>query len=391
MKKIGIVSCYFQPNYGSMLQAFATQKILDLWNIPNETICIDGLSKEIRQAKLKYFRSKIFSSDVIKGKWGFIQLALAKKRNRQLAENVALRNQKFKAFAEQNFRLSEPYASKSELAQKSCDYAAFLVGSDQLWLPSNIAADYYTLNFVDESIRKIAYATSFGVSTLPKKQAEQAKVFLPRIDFLSVREKSGQALIRNLTSINAEVVCDPTLLLTAEQWVDIQKTERIIPEPYIFCYFFGKNRLSRQCAEKLRQITGFKIVALQQLDAYIKQDEDFADLAPYDVDPADFVNLIRNAAYICTDSFHGTVFSVLHHKPFFSFRRFVEKTTMSTNSRLDSLLEILELKNRIITTEMEFARAQEEIDYSSVDEKLDAFRMDSFAFLKKALAGLEYV
>lgn len=392
MKKVGIVSCYFQPNYGSMLQAYATQKILDLWEIPNETICIDGFSEEIKKAKMKYFKSKMFSPDVIKDKWGFVKLAITKKVNKELAGNIATRNRKFKEFSERTFNISEVFGSKLELGKKSAEYSAFLVGSDQLWLPSNIAADYYTLNFVKDNVRKIAYATSFGVSSLPAEQEQQAKEFLPKINYLSVREKSGQTLIKNITGLDAQVVCDPTLLLTAEEWMEIQKKDRFIKEPYIFCYFLGNNQFARKCADILRKKTGFKIVALQHLDAYIKEDNGFADIAPYNVDPADFVNLIRNAEYVCTDSFHGTVFSIINQRQFFSFRRFLENTTMSTNSRLDSILEAVEQKSRIITNQDEFEKAQEEnIDFSDVEEKLTAFRSTSMEFLKNALTGLENI
>ncbi len=373
-----------------MLQAYATQKILDIWEVPNETISIDGFAGEIKKAKMEYFRSRIFSFDVIKDKWGFVKLALTKKLNKELAANIAVRDRKFKEFSERSFNVSERFSSKNDLHDKSDSYSAFLVGSDQLWLPSNIAADYYTLNFVKDGVRRIAYATSFGVSCLPEKQEEQAKAFLPKIDFLSVREKSGQTLIKNITGLDAEVVCDPTLLLTAEQWMDVQKQEPIVKEPYIFCYFLGNNRFARESADALRKKTGCKVVALQHLDAYIKSDQGFADIAPYDVDPGDFVNLIRNASYVCTDSFHGTVFSVINNKKFFSFRRFTENTTMSTNSRLDSLLEVLDLKNRIVTNAEEFENAQErDIDYSAVNGRLADFRAKSMEFLKTAIAGLE--
>lgn len=390
MKKVAVVSCYFQHNYGSMLQAYATQEILSLMNIPNEAINIEGLKEEIRHAKMNYFRSRMFSPDVIKDKLGFVRLAVIKKINKELGRNIAVRDQKFDQFASSHFHLSQIYHSKEELGRKSTNYSAFLVGSDQLWLPSNIAADYYTLNYVDERIRRISYATSFGVSSLPDKQIQQAKKFIPRIHFLSVREKSGQKLIKEMTGFDAELVCDPTLLLKREEWNNLLSDEPRIKEPYIFCYFLGDNPLSRACARKLSRKTGCKIIALQHIDMYIKSDLDFADEALYDVDPADFMNLIKNASFVCTDSFHGTVFSVIHHKTFFSFRRFVQNTTMSTNSRIDSLLEILGLENRIIDSPEAFKTAAgNKIHYLEVEAKLNDFRNHSLEFLKKSLEGLK--
>lgn len=390
MNKIAIVSCYFQPNYGSMLQAYATQEILNQLEVPNETINIEGLRGEIKKAKMNYFMSRIFSWDVIQDKLGYVKIAFEKKKNKELAGNISKRNQLFDEFSKRVFNVSEQYSSLKQLGEASKKYSAFLVGSDQLWLPSNIAADYYTLNFVDPSVRKISYATSFGVSALPKKQADIAKQFLPKINYLSVREKSGQKLIKSLTGLDAELVCDPTLLLTRQQWDNLIENERIIKEPYIFCYFLGDNQLSRKCAAALRKKTGYKIVALQQIDMFIKSDEGFADIAPYDIDPAGFVNLIRNAEFVCTDSFHGTVFSIINQKQFYTFRRFVEHTTMSTNSRIDSLLSVLGLEHRIINSQDEFKNQRSvSISYDSVDEELSSFRKKSICFLKKSIEDLE--
>lgn len=390
MKKTALVTCYFQPNYGSMLQAYATQQKLEELGIPNETINIEGFKDEIHSAKIKYFKSRMFSIDVIKDKLGYLKLSVIKKINSELNSSISKRNQKFKEFSEKYFNLSCKYKSIKELGEKSCEYSAFLVGSDQLWLPSNIAADYYTLNFVSENVRRIAYATSFGVSELPAKQEKMAQEFLPKIDFLSVREQSGKKLIKDITGLDAKLVCDPTLLLSKSEWMKIVSTERFIKEKYIFCYFLGNNKFSRECALKLKEKTGYKIVALQQLDMYIRSDEKFADYAPYNAGPAEFVNLIANAEYICTDSFHGTVFSIINNKTFFSFRRFVKKTSMSTNSRIDSLLNVLGITDRIIEDKKTFEnRIKDTINYADVNVRLNDFRNESVDFLKGALSGLE--
>lgn len=389
MKKIAIVSCYFQHNYGSMLQALATQEVLNYLGYPNETICIDGLKKEIHDAKMAYFRSRMFSPDVIKDKWGFVRLSLAKKMNKVLAENISERDRYFDAFSSSRFTLSDSYRSLSDLERHSEDYGAFLVGSDQLWLPSNISAKYYTLSFVPDNIRKISYATSFGVLSLPHKQEESARKFLPRFDFLSVREKSGKTLIKKLTGLESKLVCDPTLLFKKNQWLGIAGDSQVVKGKYIFCYFLGDNPLSRKCAKMLSKKTGLKVVALQQLDMYIKDDGQFADIAPYNVDPAGFVNLIKNAEFVCTDSFHGTVFSIIFHKRFFSFRRFLKKTTMSTNNRIDSLLSVLGAETRIIESADDFKnQLKYAVDYGYVDEKLEEFRNDSMNYLKLSLEGI---
>lgn len=323
MKKVGIVSCYFQHNYGSMLQALATQNVLDKLGYENETIDISGFSKEIRKAKLLYFVKASLTSDILLSKFGMATNVIRRKNSRGIyGKNTAIRNKKFDDFAKKYFRLSEKFSSKAELREKCKDkYNAVVVGSDQLWLPGNIAADYYTLNFVPDDINTISYSTSFGQSELPHDSAEKAKVFLKRIKHIGIREESGKKLIRDLVGRDVPIVCDPTLLFTGGEWMNIQKEEAKINEPYILCYFLGNNPPHRDFAKRLKEQTDCKIVALVHLDEYVTSDEGYADYTPYDVDPGDFLNLIRNAQFICTDSFHCSVFSMLYKKVFFAFKR----------------------------------------------------------------------
>lgn len=351
MKKIALVTCYFQHNYGSQLQALATQMICDKLGWPNETVRIDGLKPEINKAKYKYFLSRCLDINTIKDKMATVRKVWAKKTNPTYAQNLATRDQLFDRFAQEKFRLTKRYDSKAELGADASNYDAFIVGSDQLWLPSNISADYYTLNFVPNGIgvRKIAYATSFGISQLPPKQARMAQDFLPRLDSIMVRENSGRKLIKQLINKDVPVVADPTLLFSAEEWAKVLPQQRRIQEPYILCYFLGNNPSQRAWAKKLSAKTGYKIVQLPNLDEYIKSDEGFADYPLYDVDPLGFVALIRDAEYVLTDSFHCTVFSTLHQKQFFTFRRYVGDGTVSTNGRLYSLLAGLGLSDRMLT------------------------------------------
>ena len=197
MKKTAIVSCYFQHNYGSMLQAYATQMALDKLGYENETIDILGFNGEIKKAKLLYFAKASLTSDILLSKLGMARNVLIKKfSNNQYAQLSKVRAEKFDEFSRKQFRLSPKYDSKAELGRKCKDnYSSVLVGSDQLWLPGNIAADYYTLNFVPETVNSIAYATSFGQSSLPKDSTKKAEVFLKKIKHIGVREESGQKLV----------------------------------------------------------------------------------------------------------------------------------------------------------------------------------------------------
>lgn len=384
-KKVGIVSCYFKKNYGSALQAYATQKILDNLSIENETIDITNLNKEIGKGKRKYYLSQIFNISFIKTKIGMLKLKLRVKilRNK-LGKNIAIRNKKFEEF-QKNFKMSKPYTSKQELTEACADYTDLLVGSDQLWLPVNIVADYYTLNFVPDNINKISYATSFGISSVPRKYEGQYKKFLSRINYLSVREESGKKLVKQLVDRTAQVVCDPTLLLNADEWKAIEINKRIIKDKYILCYFLGKSIEHRKFAERLRQKTGYKIVSINHCDEYVKYSDVFADEIPYDIGPSEFLNLIQNAEYVCTDSFHGTVFSLINQKEFYVFRRYNNKSKMSTNSRIDSLLHIVGLEDRLLHGTEQIEDIMKAIEYEKVNKKIEVFRNESKEFLKSAL------
>jgi hypothetical protein len=388
MKKVAIISCYFQHNYGSMLQAYATQMALNKLGYDNETIDISGFRNEIKKRKIKYFIKASLTSDILISKFGMAKNLIIKKfSNNDYSVNSNVRNEKFDEFARRYFILSKQYDSITELGNESKEnYSSVLVGSDQLWLPANIAADYYTLNFVPENINTVAYATSFGQSELPNDISKKAKVFLSKIKHIGVREESGKKLIYNLVNRNVPVVCDPTLLFTGEEWMSIQKEEAIINEPYIFCYFLGNNPPHREFAKRLKEETGCKIVALLHLDEFIKSDENYADEMPYNVGPSEFLNLIRNATYVCTDSFHCSVFSMLYKKTFFAFRRYARKTMSSTNSRLDTLFQLAGLKGRIMEGNEDIKSClQVSIDYDAVHNNLEQIRMESYKYIINAL------
>lgn len=388
MKKTAIVSCYFQHNYGSMLQAYATQMALDKLDYENETIDIAGFNHEIKKAKILYFAKASLTSDFLISKLGMAKNVLIKKFSKNdYARLSKVRSDRFDAFGKKYFRLSSRYSSKEELGKK-CDenYSSVLVGSDQLWLPGNIAADYYTLNFVPTTVNSIAYATSFGQSSLPKDSAKKATIFLKKIKHIGVREESGQKLVKKLAGRNVPVVCDPTLLFTGDEWMKIQKKEPIIKGKYILCYFLGNNPPHREFAEKLKKETGCKIVALTHLDEFVKSDEGYADETPYNIDPADFLNLIRNAEYVCTDSFHCSVFSILYKKEFYTFRRYNRNTRQSTNSRLDTLFKITGIEGRLLAGDEKIVDCLNiKTDFDEAHKKLAGVRQQSYEYLKVAL------
>ena len=171
----------------------------------------------------------------------------------------------------------------------------------------------------------------------------------------------------------------------------VADSDRIILDKYILCYFLVSNIEHRKFAERLRNKTGYKIVSLNHADEYVKYSDTVADITPYDIGPREWINLIKNAEYVCTDSFHGTVFSLLFNKAFFDFRRYNSKNKNNTNSRIDSLLDIAGIsKERILNGSENIEEVLKyKIDYKMVNQNMKAFREKSQKWLLDAIENEE--
>lgn len=378
---IGLVTCFWVKNYGSALQSYATQHILDQLDLENETINY-SVANESFFRRVNIILHKLRYPSVRKAKY---DKYIGKNKiytSEEYEKGIKNRTQAFDSFVKSQIRFSTQIMDRKQLKEQSLKYSTIIVGSDQLWLPENIEEDYYTLSWVPKGIKKVSYATSFGVASIPSMTRKKTKKFLSEMDNISVRELSGANIVREISGKTAEVVLDPTLLLTREEWDNLSSGDRIIEEKYIFCYFMAKGKNKRKFAEKLKEKTGYKIVVLRHLDEFIPDDENFGDYAPYDIGPGEFINLIKNAEYVCTDSFHGTVFSIINHREFFTFNRYEKETQGSTNTRLASLLQILGLENRINN---DVINDKNTIDYKKVDSKLLKLRESSIKYLKDAV------
>ena len=374
--------CYDTKNFGSQLQVFATLKKVEESGCEAEII---RYHKKITPTFILQTIPRLFNVSFLRSKLSGNDRDKKLKQKPELMSQVKQRNLRFDKFVEKYFSdyFSESYNGWETLVKKcAVNYDIFLCGSDQLWLPNNLGSHFYTLEFAPDNKSKIAYATSFGVSQIPERQKKAISKYLNRFQFLSTRELSGQKIIRELTGKNANVVCDPTLLFNAEEWAQMIPKRRIIEEPYVFCYFLGTNEEHRYAANEFKKRTGLKLVTCPYLDNFVEIDQQFGDIQMFDMDAADFVNLIRYADYILTDSFHGSVFSILHHKKFMTFNRF-NAGTNSRNSRIDSLCTLLGLSERRFNGNI--MDVKNNIDYIGVEERLSLLRKESLEYLTTAL------
>ncbi len=392
MKKIGLVTVTYVNNYGSHLQSFALQQVVRSMGYDTEIISIKGLSNQIKRKRLKYVLSRFYDLKEMKDYFITAKRNVAKVFDREFNDLLQKRSVYFQKFASKAYTMSDDASSWDELS-KMCEdkYSTVIVGSDQNWRPANIAGGYYTLEFVPEDVNKMAYSTSFGISKVVTDQKEKARYFLNRLNHISVRENSGSEIVKELTGKGCLVVCDPTILMTKEQWspyiteysqIDISN---ITMEPYILCYFLGTSQEQREYSLFLKKETELKIVSIQLGEGrYYKEKKEYYDEAIVNAGPLDFVNLIKNAQYVCTDSFHGCAFSLIFEKQLYAFYKTNPGSKMSVNDRLDTMLGWAGLKDRIIANPSE-KRILPEIDYSIINKNIEKEREMSMQYLKQSL------
>ncbi len=385
MSKIGCVIAYRKnhTNYGTSLVGYALLKKIQMLGFEVEVI--------------NYVKNLSFTQKIA-FVWNAIRVGEFKNIVHRLKFNRILK--KYPLFAKSlNERIDavEKYKEKKlvplfhdykgyeELSAGSKSYDVVVVGSDQVWTPMSLPNKYFNLLFVDDSVKKVAYASSFGVSSIPKFQRKATGTYLSRFDSIGVRELRGKEIVEDLSNNKASVVADPTLLLSAKEWeTEIESEGSRISEPYIFCYYLGTNPDAREAALELQRKTGLKIVTLRHMDEYYEPDEKFGNYAPYDVNPNGFLRLIHDAEYVCTDSFHCSAFSIQFHKNFMTFYRFAHTSSTGRNSRIDSLFKILGISRDHIysgdISKIDFA-----IDWNCVDSKLSELRISSIQFLSESL------
>lgn len=254
-------------------------------------------------------------------------------------------------------------------------YDAIVCGSDQIWNP-NWARRRCFLEFVPDEINKVIYAASLGCESMSKEQKAQFEPRIERLQYVSVREQSGKAILDSfIKDKDIKVVLDPTLLLLPEDW------NNIVVEPkekgYVFTYFLGKYDDKIEYIGEFAKRKGLKIINIPFASGEKNDDVCFGDLQIKDADPGEFIGLIKNAEYIFTDSFHACVFSVLFKKEFYAFQR---DNSRKMQGRINTLLHNFNLPNRFIEvgTDLDMISS---IDYQNNDMIQESLRGDSLAFL----------
>lgn len=383
--KIGIVTLY-GDNFGNKLQNLAVQRVLESLGHTAETVTVQNdrkLPKPAGPLKLlakltpRYLwhvrQSRRLNRYHTKNDRDTLKIARAAVQNGTYARLEKARSDAFAVFADRRLRLSPlTVTAGSGNEPELAAFDAFVCGSDQVWnpnYPSTCGA--FFLTFAPPE-KRIAFAPSFGVASLPEHLQPVYRRWLSEIPHLSVREEAGAALIRSLTGRDVPVLADPTLCVPRDVWEAVERKPAYpVPERYVLTYFLGnETRRYRRFIENYARQNGLAVINLL----------DWQEPEHYLTAPDEFLWLIRNAAAVMTDSFHGTVFSLLYHTPFLVFdRKEVGGTAMS--SRLDTLLNAVHLEHRRFGQ----AAPDEPVDFAAVDAVIAAKQEEALAFLRRAL------
>ena len=370
--KIGIVSYHSEPNYGTMLQAYALAKAIDMLGYNCEYIQYRGITQKpwwkyhLHKAMAKvyhlvwpakeefaYFQSKEFSSIIAK----------------------------FSSFHRRFIPCSSIEYNIDTINQANERYDCFVVGSDQTWsrYMNRLSSSINFLPFVEDRSKKKSYAPSIGSTHIDKDFLSRLIKELADFEALSCREKENCEYLTPLLGKDVTYVVDPTLLLRPSEWDNIS----LLPEKrggYILAYILGVKKCISDFAERLGKEKGLPVYYILTRPEYLTK-EHVLDSAG----PQEFIGYIKSASYIVTDSFHGSIFSINYGRNFYSFaKRSVALGDLTNdNDRIISFLTELQLANRFKSDDdISF---EPDIDYRPVTEKLETLRETSWSYLKRIL------
>lgn len=371
MKRIGVITIYTEPNYGSALQAYATQTILEQlgydckiirYKYPNEWNHQQGYPKAsvfrlfIRRLGLKYYHKKA---------------------------------NKLKNFIKRKFNLTKEFRNLRELEQydwnKNFDIVA--VGSDQVWNYRYLYGDSaYLLSFLPDGFKRVSIASSFACKEIAPEYYDKYIKYLSKFSAFSVRESFGETILKKQLGLkqNIKVVLDPTLLLDAEQWLAAIKEKtvnRIKGKKYILLYglyyAFEPRPYIFELLKYYKEQLGCEVVALE---GYMRP-KDCAGLKMIDCTDSslyEFIYLFNHAEMVVTSSFHGTAFALNFSKPLVSVI-----PDNGIDDRLSSLLNLVGANNCAVSKGTLFESINPFYDTFKVESSLEVLRRDFKVYLQE--------
>lgn len=371
--KTALLSVHSDPNYGSMLQAYALSAALNKLGCENEYINylpynkqnpIVALGKKIIKKTLELLHLR----NVRKTEYSYWS---SKEFSRQL--------QLFNKFHDKHILSSKKLYYRNTISHVNALYNRFVIGSDQTWNPLVSAFPFSIsfLHFVTDSSKKCAYAPSIGTTNISEEYLQKLKESLSDFSYLSCREKANADTLTSYIGKKVEHVLDPTLLLDKEEWMHLSEPIEMPPK-YILCYILGTKKNIYDYAANLAKENNIPLYIIATRPEYLHYSN-----ALVGVSVGQFISLIESASYVVTDSFHGSLFSINLGTNFYVFTKREQNKGMNDNDRIGDFLNVVGLLNRL--KDDDEATFEKDIDFNAIYDVLEPLRASSFSYLKQII------
>jgi len=377
VKNIYIMTRRAGYNPGSLLQAYAMQQSIAKLGFDNRIINYNEY--QWRWKIRPYIENALY---IVLRVLSYVNIKIWPKEYTRLRYRRVQRG-KFDNFQKKYLQLTEKkYRNSRSISRDLKKTDVCICGSDQIWHPRLFDPAMF-LDFANEKCaRTIAYAPSLGLDKIETRREEIRNLILD-IDYISAREAKGVEQIRDLTGRTTNTVLDPTFLLDRFDW-DLIKVAPEYTSPYILCYFLGSEQLPIKFLSDLKDATGYNIKVIQMYYNITPINGD----SLFTVDPTEFIGLIANAEYICTDSFHCVIFSIIYERQFYCFEK-IKTITANSNHRLRYLVSLFNLSHRLCPPHSSLANSRncDHIDYEQVNGLLKREKEKSLLYLKNSILG----
>ncbi|MBR1685014.1 MAG: polysaccharide pyruvyl transferase family protein [Clostridia bacterium] len=320
MAKAGIITFLHNDNYGSILQAYALEQVLLALQVNSEHL---DYAPDTWEKLRNMFRCGNSPSLILEG------------LHKRSESGAYARHEMMDAFRSSRLKLSARCRNAQELADAASGMDVLIAGSDQIWSPVWLNPIYF-LTFANEK-PKIAYACSLGVQQLPRKRKRKImQSSLQGFQSLSVREEEGAHLIEEISGIRPEVMPDPVLLLTPEEWSEMEDTA-VSGVGRLVCYMIDTNPAYWERVKRTAEVLELEPLIIPMTDEARRQGWENAE----GVTPERFIGLFHTASYVMTDSFHGAMFASIFSRQHTVLRRYEDGDPESKNSRIDQIQRML--------------------------------------------------
>lgn len=357
ISNIGILTWHYYPNFGSALQAFALQCTIE--SLGYKATLVNYHNPKFGPVSSLRTLVQVFLGNTIGLFWHRFLYAP-------------------QCFSYRYHHLSKLTTDVKLLPKLTKKMDVLVCGSDQIWAP-NVYNSVYFAAFANKDIRKVSYAASIGLNDIPSDLVPKYKKHLKDFYAIGIREEEGKELLKAKCDIESTVVIDPTLLLDVSIYSKIMRPVRGIKQPYLFCYFLNKEHQYKDTVQAYAHKHRLQVVGVS---SNAENDGWMTLLTGLGADH--FLWLISHADTIMTDSYHGSIFSLLFHKNFWIFQRFAEDSPICQNSRIRQLCNSFRLGHRIISATLKLDESCP-IDYVYFESQLKSLRASSLGFLKQAL------